>query len=167
MLRYSVVVGLSIAMMSCASRNTGRPSETSSATREESAPPTQDRPPAAHKKRASAGGDEEQSARRARTDADDSGDSALKQEEAPEAEPSVFAQGNDEIDLDLTQRIRKQLMADDALSFSAKNVKVITQDGIVTLRGSVPSAAEAKEVRSKAIAEAGQGRVNDQLEVSE
>jgi len=83
-----------------------------------------------------------------------------------DTEPTVFKQGNDEIDLDLTQRIRKQLVADDALSFSSKNVKIITQDGVVTLRGSVKSEAEAKEIRKKAVAEAGQGRVQDHLEVS-
>jgi len=83
-----------------------------------------------------------------------------------DAKPSVFKQGNDEIDLDLTQRIRKQLVADDALSFSAKNVKIITQDGVVTLLGSVKNEAEAKEVRNKAVAEAGQGRVQDHLEIS-
>jgi osmotically-inducible protein OsmY len=45
-------------------------------------------------------------------------------------------------------------------------VKIISQDGVVTLRGSVKSEAEAKEVHKKAVAEAGQGRVQDHLEVS-
>ena len=89
-----------------------------------------------------------------------------KSDQPTDQTPSVFRQGNDEIDLDITQRIRKQLIEDDALSFSAKNIKIVTQDGVVTLQGSVKSEDEAKEVRSKAIAEAGQGRVKDLLEVS-
>jgi len=80
---------------------------------------------------------------------------------------SPLAQSNDEIDLDLTQRIRRQLIDDDRLSFSAKNVQIVTEDGIVTLAGAVKSKAEAEEVRQKALAEAGPGRVRDQLEVRE
>jgi len=87
--------------------------------------------------------------------------------ESSTAKASVLAQGNDEGDLDLTQRIRKQLMADDALSFSAKNVKIITENGVVTLAGAVKNETEANEVRQKAIAEAGEGRVKDELQISQ
>jgi hypothetical protein len=83
------------------------------------------------------------------------------------AQPSVLDQGNNEIDLDLTQRIRKQLLADDSLSFSAKNVQVITVDGLVTLRGEVNDSAEKAAVFKKAVAEAGAGRVQDQLSIDE
>src|SRR5687768_9418259 len=51
-------------------------------------------------------------------------------------------------DLKITQQARQALMKDDSLSFSAKNVKIITQDGRVTLRGSVKSAAEKAEINS-------------------
>ena len=46
-------------------------------------------------------------------------------------------QGNDPADLDTTQAIRKALMADSELSTNAKNVKIITNQGVVTLRGPV------------------------------
>ena len=48
-------------------------------------------------------------------------------------------QGNDKRDLEITQQIRKSVMDDSTLSFTAKNVKIITKDGHVTLRGPVPS----------------------------
>jgi hypothetical protein len=78
--------------------------------------------------------------------------------------PTALQQGNDEVDLDLTARIRKQLMDDDSLSFAAKNVRVITKDGLVTLRGQVNNQSERRAVYKKAVAEAGPGRVSDHLE---
>jgi osmotically-inducible protein OsmY len=56
------------------------------------------------------------------------------------AHPTPMNQGNGEVDIDLTQRIRKAVMANDSLSFTAKNAKIITRDGRVTLRGPVKSA---------------------------
>jgi hypothetical protein len=74
-------------------------------------------------------------------------------------------QGNGEIDLDLTQRIRKAVMADDSLSFTAKNAKIITRDGRVTLRGPVKSAAEKDAIYKCAVSAAGVGHVSNELEV--
>jgi osmotically-inducible protein OsmY len=80
---------------------------------------------------------------------------------------SSFDQGNNEIDLDLTQRIRKAVMDDDALSFKAKNVKIITRDGQVTLRGEVKTAAEKDSIYKCAVSAAGVGKVQNQLEVDD
>ena len=74
-------------------------------------------------------------------------------------------QGNGEVDLDLTQRIRKAVMADDSLSFTAKNAKIITRDGRVTLRGPVKSAAEKDAIYKCAVSAAGVGHVSNELEV--
>ena len=74
-------------------------------------------------------------------------------------------QGNGEVDIDLTQRIRKAVMADDSLSFTAKNAKIITRDGRVTLRGPVKSAAERDAIYKCAVSAAGVGRVTNELEV--
>jgi len=74
-------------------------------------------------------------------------------------------QGNGEADLTLTQSIRKAIVADDDLSMNAKNVKVITRDGVVTLRGPVSSQAERARVELIARREAGTARVDNQLEV--
>jgi len=74
-------------------------------------------------------------------------------------------QGNNAADLDMTQAIRKALMADDSLSTNAKNVKVVTSNGVITLRGPVKNDAEKKSVEAKAFAAAGTNRVDDQLDV--
>lgn len=78
---------------------------------------------------------------------------------------TALDQGNGEIDLDLTQRIRKAVMADDSLSFTAKNAKIITRDGHVTLRGKVNTPAEKDAIYKCAVSTAGVGHVTNQLEV--
>jgi hyperosmotically inducible protein len=67
-------------------------------------------------------------------------------------------------DLQITQKIRQAVMADDALSFTAKNAKIITQAGHVTLRGPVKSAAERSAIAAHANRVAG-GHVDNQLEI--
>ena len=56
-------------------------------------------------------------------------------------------------------------MDDDTLSTNAHNVKIITVDGVVTLRGPVKSAAEKAAVADKAHKTAGVVRVDNQIEV--
>lgn len=58
-------------------------------------------------------------------------------------------------DRSLTAEIRKSLMADKALSTYAHNVKIISQDGIVTLKGPVSSDEEVKSIVAKAVEVAG------------
>jgi hypothetical protein len=72
-----------------------------------------------------------------------------------------------ESDVAITRDIRKQIVADDSLSTNAHNVKVITVDGVVTLRGPVKGAAEKQRVAEMAAEVAGAGNVRDQLEVGE
>ena len=74
-------------------------------------------------------------------------------------------QGNSAADRELTAKIRKAIVADDALSIQAQNVKIITIDGSVTLRGPVKTAAEKAAVAAKAKQIAGANRVDDQLEI--
>ena len=74
-------------------------------------------------------------------------------------------QGNNQADLDTTQAIRKAVMADDALSSNAKNVKIVTSNGVITLRGPVKTDSEKKSVEAKAIAAAGNNRVDDQIDI--
>jgi hyperosmotically inducible protein len=76
-------------------------------------------------------------------------------------------QGSSASDRAITQQIRKDLMNDKSLSFTAKNVKVITIDGRVTLRGSVKTEAERTAIEAAARRATGDGaRVDSQLEVS-
>jgi len=73
-------------------------------------------------------------------------------------------QGSSEADRKITQQIRQDLMKDKSLSFTAKNVKIITVDGKVTLRGPVKSDAERSAI--EAAARRVTGNVDCQLEVS-
>jgi osmotically-inducible protein OsmY len=74
-------------------------------------------------------------------------------------------QGGSEGDRTITAEIRKQITDNDQLSTNAKNVKVITQDGVVTLRGPVKNAQEKTTVAGIARKAAGVKRVDDQIEV--
>ena|ERR1700722_18024337 len=74
-------------------------------------------------------------------------------------------QKNDAADIDLTRRIRKSIVQDKALSVDAHNVKVIARDGIVTLKGAVRSDTEKTIIDAKAIAIAGQGKVNNEIRI--
>jgi osmotically-inducible protein OsmY len=74
-------------------------------------------------------------------------------------------QKNNRTDRELTKEIRKAVMEDKSLSTYAHNVKIITQDGAVTLKGPVRSDDERKSIVSKAEGVAGPGRVTDQLSV--
>jgi hyperosmotically inducible protein len=68
-------------------------------------------------------------------------------------------------DRDITANVRKAVVGDSTLSFDAKNVKIITQGGKVTLRGPVKSDAEKSSIEAKAKAVSGVTSVDDQLEV--
>jgi osmotically-inducible protein OsmY len=157
--------GLSVALTACAGRSAQEPQSSADAKEHRQAHAAHDEE-GTEARRGSRDRTADVSSRDERDERARVSEVAAGETEEVEA-PSVLSQGNDEIDLDLTQRIRKQIVGDDRLSFSAKNVKIITEDGIVTLAGSVKSAAEREEVRQKALAEAGPGRVRDQLEVDE
>jgi len=76
-------------------------------------------------------------------------------------------QGDSEADVALTQKIRQKVVADDSLSTLAQNVKIITVDGVVTLRGPVENGKEKERVAAVAEQIAGQGKVKDNLEVAQ
>jgi osmotically-inducible protein OsmY len=76
-------------------------------------------------------------------------------------------QKNNAGDRHLTQQIRKAVIADKSLSTYAHNVKIISQNGAVTLKGPVRSEEEKKAILSKAEEVAGAGRVTDQLTVKQ
>jgi osmotically-inducible protein OsmY len=69
-------------------------------------------------------------------------------------------------DRDLTQKIRKSIMAEKSLSTYAHNVKIISQNGKVTLKGPVRSEEEKQVVASKAADVAGgAGNIDNQLSI--
>jgi hyperosmotically inducible periplasmic protein len=80
-------------------------------------------------------------------------------------EPTADQQQNDQSDRDMTQQIRKSIMKDKSLSTYAHNVKIITQNGQVTLKGPVRSDDEKRTVEAKAAEIAGQDKVTSELAV--
>lgn len=80
-------------------------------------------------------------------------------------EPTADSQKNNRSDAEITQQIRKSIMDDTTFSTYAHNVKVISQNGQVTLKGPVRSDDEKRAVEAKAAAIAGDGRVTSELTV--
>jgi len=74
-------------------------------------------------------------------------------------------QGDSAADRKVTQQIRQAIMADDSLSFASKNIKIITVNGKVTLRGTVPTSGERTTVEGAARKFSGSNQVDNQLEI--
>jgi hypothetical protein len=83
-----------------------------------------------------------------------------------QTKPTADEQNINPADRSITQKIRKAIHEDTTLSTYAHNVKIITQDGKVTLRGPVRSEEEKSNIEVKAVAVAGQGNVTNQLEIA-
>ena|SRR6266567_920642 len=81
-------------------------------------------------------------------------------------EPTADQQQNSRSDRDITQQIRKAINEDKTFSIYAHNVKVITQNGQVTLKGPVRSDEEKRAIEAKAAAVAGDGKVTSELTVN-
>ncbi len=74
-------------------------------------------------------------------------------------------QGNSKEEINITASIRKAVMGDKSLSFTAKNVKIITTGTKVTLRGPVSTDQERSTIGTRATQTAGVTEVDNQLEV--
>ena len=74
-------------------------------------------------------------------------------------------QGNSKADVSTTAQIRKEILAGENMSINAKNVKIITIDGRVTLRGPVNTAEEKRLIGEIADRIARSENVDNQLEV--
>ena len=68
-------------------------------------------------------------------------------------------------DRELTQQIRKAIVSDKSLSIQAHNIKILTNNGAVTLKGQVKTDEEKKAVEDKAAGVAGAGKVTSELTV--
>jgi hypothetical protein len=66
----------------------------------------------------------------------------------------------------ISQKIRRALATDKNLSAEARKINILSQNGKVTLKGSVPSSSERTTIVSKAEQIAGQGNVTDKIEVA-
>jgi hyperosmotically inducible periplasmic protein len=75
-------------------------------------------------------------------------------------------QGESESDRTITQKVRQGVVGHDGLSTNATNVKIITRDSVVTLRGPVESQKEKTTVETIARQVEGVKRVENQLEIA-
>ena len=74
-------------------------------------------------------------------------------------------QSNDPKDMEVTRKIRKDVVAIKDISTNGKNVKIITAGGWVTLRGPVNSAEEKESIETVAKKVAGADKVKSEIEV--
>ena len=81
--------------------------------------------------------------------------------------PTADDQGMSKEDQEITRKIRSAVVDDKTLSTYAHNVKIITQNGTVTLRGPVRSEAEKRSIEAKAKTVAGDARVTNDLTVTQ
>lgn len=97
----------------------------------------------------------------------DKGDNSSRNtRERDAAEKNPADQKGTPADIAITQKIRRALMDDKDLSTYAHNIKIITQDGMVNLKGPVRTTEEKKSCEDKAVAVVGVEKVKSQLEVA-
>jgi len=103
----------------------------------------------------------------ARQDAPAAADNTkVNQRDRNKAEPTADQQKETATDRQLVQQIRKALVNDKSLSTYGHNIKVIAQNGAVTLKGPVKSDEEKQAVEAKAAQIAGADKVTSEIQVA-
>jgi hyperosmotically inducible periplasmic protein len=87
------------------------------------------------------------------------------QQDRTQGSTTADQQSESPADRELTRKVRKALMDDKDLSTYAHNIKIITKDGVVRLKGPVRSDEEKATIEAKATAIAGPSNVKDELTV--
>lgn len=105
-------------------------------------------------------------AEQAAADLPDADDTGINTRDRAADAVTPMDQSNEERDLEVTREIREAITADDSLSTDAQNVKIVTEAGVVVLRGPVESDQEKAAIVAIAMRTAGVSRVDDQLEVA-
>ena len=88
-------------------------------------------------------------------------------QDQPAQAPTPAIQKMSKADRELTRKIRRAVVSDKDLSVEAHNIHITSQDGAVTLIGTVKSDDEKKAIEDKATEIAGAGKVTDELTVSQ
>ena len=81
------------------------------------------------------------------------------------AQPTADQQKENRPDREITRDIRRSITQDKSLSSYAHNIKIISQNGMVTLKGPVRSEDEKSAIEAKAAEVVGREKVTNQLEV--
>lgn len=76
-------------------------------------------------------------------------------------------QSNSPEDVKITADIRRAIVKDNSLSVTAQNIKIITVNAKVTLRGPVNTAEEKTKIAQIAKSVAGNAGIDNQLEIKE
>jgi len=92
---------------------------------------------------------------------------AVNQRDANAATKTPIDQKETQRDVNVTASIRKRVVDTEHFSINARNVKIITEDGKVVLRGPVNSAEEKEKIDAIAREIAGKDNVENQIEVKE
>jgi hypothetical protein len=92
---------------------------------------------------------------------------AVNKRDASGATKTAIDQKETQGDVNITANIRKRVVEAENMSINARNVKIITEDGKVVLRGPVNSAAEKESIEKMARDVAGKDNVDSQIEVVE
>ena len=102
---------------------------------------------------------------RAQDNAQQPDNTKVNERDRDKSQPTADQQSNDRSDLEITQQIRQSIMKDKTLSTYAHNVKIITEGGLVTLKGPVKSEEERSSIETKAAAIVGADKVTNELAV--
>lgn len=91
----------------------------------------------------------------------------VNQRDRDSSQPTADRQKDNRSDWEITQQIRQAVMKDSSLSSSsyAHNVKIVSQNGMVTLKGPVRSEEDKQSIAAKAAEVVGADKVTNQLEV--
>ena len=81
-------------------------------------------------------------------------------------EATADQQKQNQSDIELARQIRRSIVKDKSLSSYAHNIKIIAQNGTVTLKGPVRSVEEKEAIEAKAAEVAGAANVKDELAVA-
>ena len=96
----------------------------------------------------------------------DRDNTAVNKRDRDSAAKTPFDQNENKLDVGITADIRKRVV-DTKMSVNAQNVKIITQNGKVTLRGPVKTADEKSRIEEMARSVAGENNVDSQLEIEQ
>jgi len=97
---------------------------------------------------------------------EDADNTRLNRRDRNDATTTPMDQSNSSSAMDVVANVRKAIVDDDGLSVKARNVKVVVNNGVVTLRGPVADAQEKARVERDAASVRGVNRVDNQLDIA-
>ena len=100
------------------------------------------------------------------TPAVEADNSGMNARDVKSTDVTADQQSSNSRDFAISRRIRQSIVKDKDLSVNAHNVKIITQGGVVTLKGPVKSEAEKAKIESLATSIAGANNVKTEIQIA-